>query len=223
MLFIVQNSYCHNFKIVTGSDGKEEYINTESITKTKSGISYLLERRPINKDKGTLFKKLIDCKNKKWMILEMLEWDHDHKEWKLIAKLANEDIIPVPNSSFVKGSAVWYHMKLVCSFHNDWTYENQGMNGDKYYVDYDRIHRKDNYVFFWRLRNYSKPTALNDTSLKTYIVGDCKEYRYVLMELFYYQKINGKNTISNMTLNPIKKEWQYSDRIMKTILEKICR
>ena len=71
MLFIVKNSYCHNFKIGTGSDGKEEYINTESITKTQSGITYLLERRPINKDKGTLFKKLIDCESQKWMMLEI--------------------------------------------------------------------------------------------------------------------------------------------------------
>ena len=39
----------------------------------------------------------------------------------------------------------------------EWTKVDESVDGDTFYVDFERIRKVDGYVYWWSLRDYSKP------------------------------------------------------------------
>ena len=39
----------------------------------------------------------------------------------------------------------------------EWTYVTKNVEGDEFYIDYDRFKKRDNYVYTWVLTDYLEP------------------------------------------------------------------
>ena len=51
----------------------------------------------------------------------------------------------------------------------EWTKVGSNVEGDVFYVDFDRIRKHEGYVYFWELIDYLKPTKFGDLSNKNYL------------------------------------------------------
>ena len=60
----------------------------------------------------------------------------------------------------------------------EWTKVAEFVNGDTVYVDFDRIRKNGEYVYWWDLSNYVKPISEGIFSSKMYKQGDCKVFRF---------------------------------------------
>ena len=105
----------------------------------------------------------------------------------------------------------------------EWTEIGKNVDGDTFYVDFERIRKHDGYVYFWRLRDYLKPDKHGDLSSKVYQQGDCNLFRYKYLSDSYYTQPMGKGTTSSSSNKP-DKEWRYAppNSIMEMILESVC-
>ncbi|MAH85467.1 MAG: hypothetical protein CBB68_14680, partial [Rhodospirillaceae bacterium TMED8] len=54
----------------------------------------------------------------------------------------------------------------------EWTKVSENVDGDSYYVDFERIRKHDGYVYFWYLSDYLKPTETGVLSAMRYHQGD---------------------------------------------------
>jgi hypothetical protein len=59
-----------------------------------------------------------------------------------------------------------------------WTKVDENVEGNTFYVDFERIRKHDGYVYYWELIDLLKPTEYGDLSGKGYVQGDCKKFRY---------------------------------------------
>ena len=60
----------------------------------------------------------------------------------------------------------------------EWTEVGPSVEGDTFYVDYERIRKHDGYVYYWELVDYLKPNKYGTWSAKVYNQGDCKLFRF---------------------------------------------
>mgnify|MGYP003313549040 CR=1 FL=1 len=58
-----------------------------------------------------------------------------------------------------------------------WTKVSENVNGT-YYVDFERIRKRGDYINFLELVDLFKPDKDGDLSYKLYQIGDCKLFRY---------------------------------------------
>jgi len=58
--------------------------------------------------------------------------------------------------------------------YSEWTKIGENDAGDAFYVDFERIRKRDGFVYWWELADYLKPTKYGDLSGKAYVQGDCK-------------------------------------------------
>ena len=104
----------------------------------------------------------------------------------------------------------------------EWTKVSTNVDGDTFYVDFERIRKVDGYVFYWSLTDYLKPDDDGDLSAKTYKQGDCKLFRFkVLSWSFHKEPMGGGN---GKTDNTPEKEWYYPppDSSLETVLKSVC-
>ena len=100
-----------------------------------------------------------------------------------------------------------------------------GLNtdGDTYYVDLERIKKVDGYVFYWNLHNYLKPIKYEYRSYIFYNQGDCRSFRFkILNSSFYKEQMGGGTPYS--TSNKPDSEWTYPPTISvnDSILKQVC-
>jgi hypothetical protein len=91
-----------------------------------------------------------------------------------------------------------------------------------FYVDFDRIRKHGGYVYWWDMVDYLKPNRLGSLSVKNYIQGDCKLFRYKnLSQTQIEQPMGGGTGKINNFKNP---EWNYSppDSSSEIILKSVC-
>ena len=69
----------------------------------------------------------------------------------------------------------------------DWSEMSRGVDGDIFYVDFERIKRHKGHVYFSRMVNYFKPIQ-GYLSSKVCIQGDCKLFRLKYLSLSYHKK-----------------------------------
>ena len=104
----------------------------------------------------------------------------------------------------------------------EWTRVIENMNGDTFYVDFERIRKHDGYVYYWDLLNNLKPTETGVLSSKAYIQADCKLFSYKNLSLSVYKEPMGNGTSD--TFNPPDIGWQYAipNTSRETILKLVC-
>ena len=103
-----------------------------------------------------------------------------------------------------------------------WTKVGKSVNGDTFYVDFERIRKHGGYVYFWGLSDYLKPTEQGHSSGKVYNQGDCKLFRYKSLSFVHHKQAMGRDTgDSNSPKNP---QWEYPspNSPIETILKKVC-
>ena len=104
----------------------------------------------------------------------------------------------------------------------DWTKVSTSVNGNTFYVDFDRIRKHDGYVYYWRLSDYLKPTKYGVLSAKSYSQVDCKAFRYKRLSISYYTNSMGNGTPS--TSDTVQTEWNYPppNSAIEIILNSVC-
>ena len=104
----------------------------------------------------------------------------------------------------------------------EWTEVSQGVKGDKFYVDLDRIRKNDGYFYVWSLGDYIKPTENGVLSNKVYMEVDCKAFKFKVLTLIFYKQPMGEGEgDSKIPSNP---EWEYPtpDSVIEILTNLIC-
>jgi hypothetical protein len=98
----------------------------------------------------------------------------------------------------------------------------QSVDGDIFYVDFERIRKHGGYVYWWGLTDYLKPTKYGDLSYKTYRQGDCKLFRYKSLTGVSHKEPMGGGT--GDSYSPENPEWVYPspNSASETELKSVC-
>ena len=98
----------------------------------------------------------------------------------------------------------------------------ENMEGNTFYVDFDRIRKHDGYVYRWELGDYLKPTERGYLSGKAYIQGDCKLFRVKYLSASFHKEPMGGGT--GEIENPENPKWNYlsPDSVEESILKTVC-
>ena len=59
----------------------------------------------------------------------------------------------------------------------DWKKVSESVDGDTFYVDFERIRKHGGYVYWWYLTDYMKPTQPEHLYSKVYDQGHYKSFR----------------------------------------------
>ena len=110
--------------------------------------------------------------------------------------------------------------------YSEWTRIGEGTDshnrGDIFYVDFETIRKVDEYVYWWSLTDYLKPTESGRLSYKTHFQGDCKLFRFKRLSYSFHDTPMGRGTgLSHSPKNP---EWRYPppDSVVERILKSVC-
>jgi hypothetical protein len=109
--------------------------------------------------------------------------------------------------------------------YGEWTKVNRTIDGNTYYVDFDRIRKHDGYVFFWGLGDYLKPTPQGFLSFKNYQQGDCKLFRVKSLSTSHHKEPMG-NGLAELSGPPTGKnaDWRYPppNSSIEEVLKQVC-
>jgi hypothetical protein len=106
----------------------------------------------------------------------------------------------------------------------EWTKVSSSVDGDTFYVDFDRIRKHDGYVFWWDLTDYLKLTKYGVLSNQMYKQGDCKVFRYKVLSFSFHKEPMGGGTGHVVEPGAKRKGWNYPPRNSsnETILKRVC-
>ena len=79
-------------------------------------------------------------------------------------------------------------------------------SGNTIYVDFDKIKKIDNFVYYYSLTNYKKP-VFDDLSVIVYHQADCKRSRERGIRWMFHKQQMGQG--DSITENTHDKEWAY--------------
>ena len=101
-----------------------------------------------------------------------------------------------------------------------WVYYDDDIEGNSFYLDQDSIKQHNEYVYFWYLKNFLKPSQFGDMSVKVYLQGECRLNRYKPLSYIFYKQPMGEG--SGETLDGA--EWTYppSGSIGMGLLNDVC-
>jgi len=104
-----------------------------------------------------------------------------------------------------------------------WTEVVKNVDGDTYYVDFERIKKHDGKVYFWELGDYLKPTKNGVISAKIYIEAECGRFRFRWLNQTYYKGPMASGTIIG-SINIPQKDWNYPppDSVAESKLKTVC-
>ena len=104
----------------------------------------------------------------------------------------------------------------------DWKKAGESVDGDTFYVDFERIRKHGGYVYYWQLEDLLKPDKHADSSVKVYKQGDCKLFRYKGLSWSFHKEPMGGGT--GLTDNTPDKEWRHLSpkSIDGTTLKSVC-
>ena len=92
------------------------------------------------------------------------------------------------------------------SYADEWT-EWHEYKGNTYYVDFERIRKKDGHAYYWELVDKIKPDFLGELSSISLLEVDCKDKKSRTVAATYYTQPMGRG-------NPVRtdnrtKQWFY--------------
>ena len=99
---------------------------------------------------------------------------------------------------------------------------SENVGGDTFYVDFERIRKRDGFVYYWILVDYLVPTKTSMLSGKLYKQGDCHLFRFKYLSFVFHKQSMGSDTgISDTPKNP---QWDYPhpDSVFESILKEVC-
>ena len=102
-----------------------------------------------------------------------------------------------------------------------WTKVAENVNGT-YYVDFERIRKRGDYINFLELVDLFKPDKDGDLSYNLYQKGDCKLFRFKgLSYSFHKEPMVGGDGITHNPKNP---EWNYPtpNSSIENVLKTVC-
>ena len=107
--------------------------------------------------------------------------------------------------------------------YGEWTKVSDNASGDSYYVDFERIRKHGENVYWWQLTDYPTPTKYGHLSSKIYGQGDCKLFRYKYLSDSYYNESMGRGT-SAQSSNVPAMNWKYPlpDSVLEVVLNQVC-
>ena len=107
------------------------------------------------------------------------------------------------------------------SSYAEWTKVVKNVDGDTYYVDFERIRKHGGNVYYWSLADFSKPSPWNDLSAIVYSQGDCKLYRRKILDWTFYKKPMGRGDGNK---EKITDKWDSAppNSILKITLKSVC-
>jgi hypothetical protein len=97
------------------------------------------------------------------------------------------------------------------------------VQGNTFYVDFEKVRKTDGYVYFWQLVDLSKPAKQGILSDKGYLKGDCKLLQFKSLSFSSHKEPMGGGTPSKYSNDP-DKEWTKAptNTVSETILKQIC-
>jgi hypothetical protein len=101
-----------------------------------------------------------------------------------------------------------------------WEKLTETVNGNTFYVNFERIKKQGGYVYFWVLGDYLKPKD-GVLSYKNYRQGDCKLFRHKILSWSFHKEPMGGGTGQSITPNSV---WTYPspNSVGKTVLKSVC-
>ena len=104
----------------------------------------------------------------------------------------------------------------------DWEEIGESDSGT-YYVDFDRIRKNGEYVYYWDLSDLLKPDEDGDLSYKVYNQGDCGMFRRKTLSYSFHKQPMGEGI--GKTVSPPNSEWHYPPpkSMGEEILKRVCR
>lgn len=99
----------------------------------------------------------------------------------------------------------------------EWTEISKNDYG-KFYVDFDRVKKGEEYVYWWELGDFNKEYTEDFRSYIVHVQGDCKLYRYKFIYMETYSSQMGKG---DMLEKSSEDNWRYP--IPKTSTEEILK
>ena len=104
----------------------------------------------------------------------------------------------------------------------EWTKVGKSVDGNTFYVDFERIRKHGGFVYFWYLTDFLKPNEYGDLSGIIYKEGDCKLFRFKRLSYSFHKEPMGGGT--GDTLNQPDKEWTYPSpkSVAESILKEVC-
>ena len=117
-----------------------------------------------------------------------------------------------------------FTVTLLSPSYAKWTKVTEGVDGDTYYVDFERIRKHGGFVFYWVLSDYIKTTPYGDLSTKVYSHGDCKLFQEKILSFsFHKEPMGGGN---GDIQKPVKEYqgWQnpLPNSVNENILKRVC-
>ena len=103
----------------------------------------------------------------------------------------------------------------------DWTKVTESVDGNTFYVDFERIRKVDGFVYYWELGDLLKPYSDGTLSYKVYTQGDCKLFRFKRLSGSSHKEPMGGGTGKDF---PLSDKWTYPspNSSMETILKSVC-
>ena len=104
----------------------------------------------------------------------------------------------------------------------EWTEITENVHGTTFYVDFERIQKNGEYVYFWDLLDRVKPTKHGTLSLISFIEGNCNMFGYRYLQISSYTESMGRGTRSNFDSSP--SEWKYAspNSTVEFVLKTVC-
>jgi hypothetical protein len=95
-------------------------------------------------------------------------------------------------------------------------------NGMTFYVDFERIKKHGEHIYWCDLIDLFKPDKDDDTSYKGYRQGDCRLLRYKCLHSSFHKEPMGGEI--GVTVTPKNQEWKYphANSVKEPILKSVC-
>lgn len=100
----------------------------------------------------------------------------------------------------------------------EWTRLDISVSGGVFYVDFDRIRKRDGHVYYWNMLDDMKGQY---NSVISYTQGDCQTFRSRTLQATGYSQNMGRGTVTN---DPSKYNWKYPNpnTADEGILKSVC-
>ena len=89
----------------------------------------------------------------------------------------------------------------------EWTKVVKNDNGNTVFVDFERIRKKNGYIFFWSLIDRQNANHLGYLSTQVDRQADCKMTRYTILKYTFHEKRMGNE--SGTSIDSIKPNWEF--------------
>jgi hypothetical protein len=118
--------------------------------------------------------------------------------------------------------AILFALVFASPSYAKWKKVSESVNGNTYYVDFERIRKHEGFVYFWQLTDLLKPDEYGELSFKVYKQGDCKLFQYKSLSYVYHKQPMGQDTGDTDSIK--HPEWAYPppSSANEAILKAVC-